>query len=179
MIGSTTPPSWRRFFMCGRRALLDCAFMILRPTFEAYPPWRRAKAASLFIGLDAGCGSAVQAGINITPQVDVAPVLQVILMATASGHGEAWGRRFTPSEAAPTNAPWPPLLEIGRSGQWWLEGVAADHAAVAIHLRTGAIVSLQTVPKVHAHGDAHYPAVVNALATAQMSGLLNVSPAPF
>ena len=60
-----------------------------------------------------------------------------------------------------------------------MEGVGANHAAVAIHLRTDAIESLQTVPKVHAHGDAHYQAVVSALATAQMSGLRNVSPAPF
>lgn len=94
------------------------------------------------------------------------------------GHGEAWRRRFTPGEAALTNAPWALPFEIGRSGQWWLEGVAADHPPVAIHLRTGAIESLQTVPKVHAHGDAHYQAVVSALATAQTSGLRNVIPAP-
>ena len=131
-------------------------------------------ATSVFSGHDAGREPALQATMNITPLVDVMLVLLVIFMVTAPAL--AMRAEINLPQAGPV-APDPPptlVLEVGSSGQWWLDGLAMTRAETETHLRTESSESPRTVLMVRAQGDADYQAFVSALAMADASGMSNV-----
>ena len=132
--------------------------------------------ASVFSSDRAGQG--LQAEINITPLVDVMLVLLVIFMVTAPALAMRAEVGLPQSGPAPLERPSTLVLEVGSSGQWWLDGVAASRAEVRTRLTAVATQSPRTILKVQAEDDADYQGFVSALAAADQSGMRNVVTEP-
>lgn len=119
-------------------------------------------------------GRGLQAEINITPLVDVMLVLLVIFMVTAPALAMRADVRLPQAGPTPPEPPQVLVLEVGSSGQWWLDGEAMSRAGAQARLGDIALQAPDTVLKVQAQADADYQAFVTALATVDASGLRNV-----
>ena len=114
--------------------------------------------------------------INVTPLVDVILVLLVIFMLTAPFLGSTLRLDLPQADApsAPMAAPESLRLEIDRSGQAFLNGLAVDEARLAQRLTEAATVRPDTELQLRADQAVPYGRVLQFMALAQKAGLSRI-----
>lgn len=116
------------------------------------------------------------AEINITPLVDVMLVLLVIFMVTAPMLSRPIQVALPQPGPTPTTAPPNDLvLRIGVAGDYTLDDRAIPAAELRAYLEEARVSDPDTILWVESAEGAEYQQVVTALATAEASGLRNIS----
>jgi len=122
-------------------------------------------------------GHTEVAQINITPLVDVMLVLLVIFMVATPVMTGKIDLRLP--QAIDTAKPLPPpervVLQVDGSGQFRLDGVALDRAALPQALRDLMQADPRTVVQITANPDADYQDFAWTLAEAQRNGVRDIA----
>jgi biopolymer transport protein ExbD len=127
-----------------------------------------------FGGFNEGSGIQPMAEINTTPLVDVMLVLLVIFIITAPLFHQAVPIDLPQVEARRIeDKPHTIQLALDAGGRLFLDGAAAERAAVEAHFRATAA----TNPELHLHADraTRYEKVADIMSAAQRAGITRIA----